>query len=343
MKEARFYNKLEDNKVHCTLCSHECIISTAKRGTCGVRENNDGILYALNYGKLAAQHIDPIEKKPLFHFYPGSKSYSISTVGCNFRCVFCQNHDISQMPALTNRIIGKYVSPEDVVEQALKYDCKSISYTYTEPTIYFEYALDVAKIAHQHNIKNVFVTNGYFSLEALREIVPYLDAANIDLKSFSEDFYKKLCGAKLSPVLDTIKLLKECGIWIEVTTLIIPSKNDSDEELHSIAEYIARIDEDIPWHISAFYPTYKLLNVPPTSPKTLLHAYDIGINTGLHYVYTGNIYNKDTETTFCNKCKKPLIERHFYDVVNKLDVNAYCPYCGNSVAGVGLIPPELLH
>lgn len=247
------------------------------------------------------------------------------------------------MPVRTNKIIGKYVSPEEVVEQAFKYDCKSISYTYTEPTIYFEYTLDVAKIAHKHNIKNVFVTNGYFSLEALREITPYLDAANVDLKSYSEDFYKKLCSAKLSPVLDTIKLLNECGIWIEVTTLIIPTKNDSEKELQSIAKYIAHIDEDIPWHISAFYPTYKLLNVPPTSTKTLLHAYDIGIKTGLNYVYTGNIYNKNTETTFCNKCKKPLIERHFYDVVNRLDVNSNCPYCGNSVAGVGLVPPELLH
>jgi pyruvate formate lyase activating enzyme len=343
MKEAQFYKKTRDNKVQCTLCSHECIISHSERGTCGVRENLDGILYALNHGKLAAQHIDPIEKKPLFHFYPGSKSYSISTVGCNFRCSFCQNYDLSQMPVSTKKIIGHYVSPEKVVDSAAKYNCKSISYTYTEPTIYFEYALDVARIAHERNIKNVFVTNGYFTPEALKEIAPYLNAVNVDLKSFSEDFYKKLSSAKLQPVLDSIKLLKDYGIWIEVTTLLMPSKNDSDKEIYSIAEFISSIDVDIPWHISAFYPTYKLLNVPPTSPEKLLQAREIGINTGLHYVYTGNIYNHKTESTYCYGCKKQLIERNMYEINNNLDSNANCPYCRKSVAGIGLVPSELLH
>jgi len=333
MKESILYTKLPDKKVQCNLCSHRCIISNSKKGTCGVRENKEGILYSLNYGKLAAQHIDPIEKKPLFHFYPGSLSYSIATAGCNFKCIFCQNFDLSQMPERTNQISGQYVSPEEVIEQAIMHNCKSISYTYTEPAIYLDYALEVAKIAHQRNITNVFVTNGYFTPESLKEITPYLDAANVDLKSFSDDFYKKLCSAKLQPVLDSIKLLKDSGVWIEVTTLLIPSKNDSNQEVQSIAEFIASIDKDIPWHISAFYPTYKLLEIPPTPAKTLLNARKIGINAGLRYVYTGNILDRDTEITYCYNCGEILIERFAYDIVNKLDYNSSCPSCGTVIAG----------
>ena len=336
MKESILYTKLHDNKVQCNLCSHRCIISNSKKGTCGVRENKEGILYSLNYGKLAAQHIDPIEKKPLFHFYPGSLSYSIATAGCNFKCIFCQNFDLSQMPEQTNQISGQYVSPEEVVEQAIRHNCKSISYTYTEPAIYLDYALEVAKIAHQRNITNVFVTNGYFTPESLKEIAPYLDAANVDLKSFSDNFYKNLCSAKLQPVLDSIKLLKDSGVWIEVTTLLIPSKNDSNQEVQSIAEFITSVDKDIPWHISAFYPTYKLLEIPPTPAKTLLNARQIGINAGLRYVYTGNIFSKDTETIYCYNCGEILIERFAYDIVNKIDSNSSCPSCGTVITGRGL-------
>ena len=336
MKESILYTKLPENKVQCNLCSHRCIINNSKKGTCSVRENQEGLLYSLNYGKLAAQHIDPIEKKPLFHFYPGSSSYSIATAGCNFKCIFCQNFDLSQMPERMNRITGQHVEPDEVVEQAVRHNCKSISYTYTEPAIYLDYALEVAKKAHQFNITNVFVTNGYFTPESLTEISPYLDAANVDLKSFSDDFYKKLCSAKLQPVLDSIKLLKDSDIWIEITTLIIPSRNDSNQEIHSIAEFIAGVDKDIPWHISAFYPTYKLVEIPPTPAKALMNARQIGINAGLRYVYTGNIFSKDTETTYCYNCGEILIERHAYDIVNKLDSNSSCPSCGTVITGRGL-------
>jgi pyruvate formate lyase activating enzyme len=241
------------------------------------------------------------------------------------------------MPERTNQIFGQYVAPEEVVEQAIIHNCKSISYTYTEPAIYLDYALEVAKIAHQRNITNIFVTNGYFTPESLKLITPYLDAANIDLKSFSDDFYKSLCSAKLQPVLDSIKLLKDSGVWIEVTTLLIPSKNDSNQEVQSIAEFITGVNKDIPWHISAFYPTYKLLEIPPTPVKTLLKAREIGINAGLHYVYTGNILDRNTETTYCYNCGEILIERFAYDIMNKLTANSSCPSCGTVIAGRGLV------
>ena len=241
MKEAMFYEKLDDKMVKCNLCSHRCSrIADSKRGICGVRENRDGKLYSLVYGRVAARSVDPIEKKPLFHFLPGSRSYSIATVGCNLRCRNCQNYDISQLPKERGIIVGQNVSPEEIVSAAKRNSCESIAYTYSEPTIFFEYAYDTAKLASKEGIKNVFVTNGYITPEALKEISPYLDAANIDLKSFSDDFYRKNCGARLKPVLDSIKLYKSLGIWTEITTLIIPSLNDSEEELRKIAEFIKK-------------------------------------------------------------------------------------------------------
>ena len=246
MREAMFYERLEGNLVKCNLCSHRCRIPESKRGVCGVRENRDGTLYSLVYGRAVAQAVDPIEKKPLFHFYPGSRIFSIATVGCNFRCLNCQNYDISQMPREYGSIIGESLSPEEVVEKAKRYGCRSIAYTYTEPTVFFEYAYETAKLASKEGIKNVFVTNGYITEEALRELAPYLDAANIDLKGFSEEFYRKVCGASLEPVLESIKLHRELGIWVEVTTLIIPTLNDSEEVLKGIAEFISGVGEDIP-------------------------------------------------------------------------------------------------
>lgn len=231
MKEAMFYERLGDRKVRCFLCAQHCIISPGKRGICAVRENIEGTLYSLVYGKIVAHHIDPIEKKPLFHFYPGSRSYSIATVGCNFRCLHCQNYDISQYPKIYPDIPGEKMSPEEVVREAEISGCQSISYTYTEPTIFFEFAYDCARIAHEKGIKNVFVSNGYTSPEATRAIAPYLDANNIDLKG-DDNFYKKVAGARLQPVLDTIKLMKELGVWVEVTTLIIPAYNDSEDFIY---------------------------------------------------------------------------------------------------------------
>jgi len=251
-----------------------------KRGICAVRENRSETLYSLVYGKAVARAVDPIEKKPLFHFLPGSRAYSIATAGCNFRCGNCQNFEISQMPKDRKIILGQDVSPEEIVMAAKRNNCESIAYTYTEPTIFFEYAYDTAKLARKEGIKNVFVTNGYITEEALVEIKPYLDAANIDLKSFSDDFYRKNCGARLKPVLDSIKLHKSFGIWIEITTLIIPTLNDSEEELRKIAEFIKEVGEETPWHISQFYPTYEFIDLPRTPVATLRRAREIGLEVG---------------------------------------------------------------
>ncbi|RKY62706.1 MAG: AmmeMemoRadiSam system radical SAM enzyme, partial [Candidatus Latescibacterota bacterium] len=231
MHEAYLYERLEDGKVRCFLCNHRCTVSQGDRGICGVRENRDGVLYSLVYGIPIAQHVDPIEKKPLFHFFPGSRAYSIATVGCNFRCLHCQNYDISQMPKDHGKIVGEEASPEDVVRAAMRTGCRSISYTYTEPTVFFEFAFEAARLAHGRGLYNNFITNGYMTPEALYDIAPFLDAANVDLKAFREDFYRKICGARLQPVLDSLKLMKHLGIWVEVTTLVIPGLNDDDAQL----------------------------------------------------------------------------------------------------------------
>jgi pyruvate formate lyase activating enzyme len=297
MKEAMFYEHI-NNDVKCHLCHHNCMVKNGKRGICGVRKNQEGKLFSLVYGKSIASDVDPIEKKPLFHFYPGSTAYSISTVGCNFRCLNCQNWDISQMPkGKSGKIIGDELTPEEIVDDAKRLGCKTIAYTYTEPTIFFEYAHDTAELAHQEGIRNIFITNGYTTSEAIRKIAPYLDAANIDLKFFSEDFYQKVCGARLQPVLDNIKLYKELGIWIEVTTLIIPKYSDDENHLEGIAEFIRSNGVDIPWHVTAFYPAYKLLDVKPTPTESLRKAREIGLKAGLRYVYEGNIPGEGGENT----------------------------------------------
>jgi pyruvate formate lyase activating enzyme len=335
MKEAMFYEKLDDELVNCNLCSHRCRkIADSNRGICGVRENRDGKLYSLVYGKAVARSVDPIEKKPLFNFLPGSKTYSIATVGCNFRCDNCQNYDISQLPKERNIIVGEDVSPEEIVSAAKRSNCASIAYTYNEPTIFFEYAYDIAKLAKKQGLKNVFVTNGYITEEALREIAPYLDAANIDLKSFSDDFYRKRCGARLQPVLDSIRLYKSLGIWIELTTLIIPTLNDSEEELQKIAEFIKDVGEDTPWHITQFYPTYKLIDLTRTPVATLRRAREIGLETGLRYVYEGNVPGETGENTYCPKCGKTLIHRFGYQIQENKIKSSKCPYCGEKIDGV---------
>ncbi|MEA1927441.1 MAG: AmmeMemoRadiSam system radical SAM enzyme, partial [Candidatus Auribacterota bacterium] len=312
MKEALLYSKLEDNTVLCTLCAHRCLITEGKRGLCGVRENRGGKLYSLVYGKAIATHVDPIEKKPLFNFLPGSRAFSVATVGCNMTCLHCQNADISQSPRTTGNIIGQDISPEELVDAAEKSNCRTIAYTYTEPTIFFEYALDTARLASARGMKNIFVTNGFMTAEALEMINPVLDGANVDLKSFRDDFYREICGGRLQPVLDTIRKMYELGIWLEVTTLIIPGHNDSEEELESIARFLSGISPDIPWHVSAFYPTYRLTSAPRTPVSTLQRAREIGQSAGLRYVYTGNIPGDDGENTYCSNCGKVIIERNGY-------------------------------
>lgn len=331
------YEKIGDKKVQCNLCAHRCKINEGKKGICLVRENRDGTLYTLVYGRTISQHVDPIEKKPLFNFYPGTTAYSIATVGCNFKCQFCQNWEISQMVRDEHLIMGNEASPESIVENAKKYGSKSIAYTYTEPTIFFEYAYDTAKLAHEVDIKNVFVTNGYMTEEAIKKIEPYLDAANVDLKSFSDDFYRKLCGAKLQPVLDALKLMKKLGIWVEVTTLIIPTLNDSSEELREIAKFIVNeLGEGTPWHISRFYPAYNLTDKPPTPIETIHKAREIGLNEGLKYVYEGNVPGSTGENTYCPNCKNLIIERWGYQIINKATKDGKCPYCESRIYGVGL-------
>jgi pyruvate formate lyase activating enzyme len=336
MKEAMFYENI-DGKVRCHLCNHHCIIKEGKRGICAVRENLNGRLYSLVYGKSVAVGIDPIEKKPFFNFYPGTSSYSLATVGCNFHCLHCQNWEISQMSkGKGGRIIGDELAPERIVSDAMRSGCMSIAYTYTEPTIFFEYAYDTATLAHEEGIKNLFVTNGYTSGEAVKEMAPFLDAANVDLKSFDEDFYHEICGAKLQPVLDNIRLYKELGVWVEVTTLIIPGYNDDENQLREIAEFVEGVGDEIPWHISAFYPAYKLLDVPPTPMESLRKARDIGLDAGLRYVYEGNVPGEGGESTYCSNCGELLIERSgFYIKRNQL-VRGRCPKCKTKMDGVGI-------
>lgn len=337
MKEAMFYEKVEENKtVNCSLCSHRCSgIAESKRGICGVRENQNGKLISLVYGKVVACNIDPIEKKPLFNFLPGTKAYSIATVGCNFRCANCQNYDISQLPKERNSIVGRYLSPEDIVRSAKRNDCASIAYTYSEPTIFFEYAYDIAKLAKEEGIKNVFVTNGYITKEPLEKISPYLDAANIDLKSFSDAFYRRICGARLQPVLDSIKLHKKLGIWTEITTLIIPSVNDTEAEIRKIAEFIKNeAGEETPWHISRFHPMYKLIDSPITPISTLRRAREIGLEAGLRYVYEGNVPGENGENTYCPRCQKVLIRRYGYNIQENRIKKSACGYCGAEIDGL---------
>lgn len=334
MKEAMFYEKLKDNIVQCKLCPHFCTIKEDERGKCGVRENIKGKLYSLVYAKPCSTAIDPIEKKPFFHFMPGTYSYSIATVGCNLSCKFCQNWQISQQPKPKNPIIGQTLTPKQIVEEAIANGCNSISYTYTEPTIFFEYAYETAKLAKKQGLKNNFVTNGFINKEPINKISEVLDAANIDLKGFSEDYYKEVCGARLQPVLDAIKQYYEKGIWLEITTLIVPGHNDNKEMLTKIAKFIAGIDKKIPWHISAFYPHHKMQDVPPTDTRTIHKAIQIGKKIGLKYIYAGNIPGDDYESTYCPKCKKKIIERFSFGVEKINLKKSRCSFCNENIDGV---------
>ncbi len=334
MKEAMIYEKLGNRDVKCHLCAHHCLIHHDKRGLCAVRENQDGTLYSLVYGKVISMNIDPIEKKPLFHVLPGTTSLSIATVGCNFRCKHCQNYEISQYPHEQKfDIPGRDMHPEDIVSEAVRQGCESISYTYTEPTIFFEFAYDCAKLARAKGLRNIFVSNGYTGTEATRMIAPFLDANNIDLKG-SDAFYRNICGARLQPVQETIRLMKELGVWVEVTTLIIPDLNDSDKDLTDIAEFIVSVDPAIPWHVSQFHPTYKIMDKPRTPIATLRRACDIGYKAGLTYIYEGNVPGEGGENSYCPSCKKLLIKRFGYRILeNDLQGNT-CPACNTAIEGI---------
>jgi pyruvate formate lyase activating enzyme len=337
MKETMLYEKLEDGKVKCATCAHRCLIKPGKRGICTVRENMDGTLMSIVYGKLISMNADPIEKKPLFHFQPGSRSLSIATVGCNFRCEHCQNWEISQY--LRERpdalVPGDDISPQEVVDTALKSGCEGISYTYTEPTIFLEFAYETARLAHEKGIKNVFVSNGFMTPESAKLIAPYLDGDNIDLKGDSE-FYKKICHARLDPVKETIVLMKELGVWLEITTLVIPGHNDSDEVLEDIAGFIASVDTSIPWHVSRFSPAYRLTESPPTPVETLERATEIGRRAGIKYIYEGNVPGMGGESTYCPVCGEMLIERVGFRVIKNSMKDGNCFKCGTAQPGLWL-------
>ena len=336
MKEAMFYVRKAGGHVRCGLCRFRCLISDGARGICAVRENHGGTLYTLVYGKLCAEHLDPIEKKPLFHVMPGSKSYSIATVGCNFHCRHCQNYTISQVSSNV-AIQGAEQTPQEIVKKAINNGCRSISYTYTEPTIFFEFAYDTARLAKAAGLSNIFVTNGYISKEALETIAPFMDAANIDLKGFTEEFYRNIVHARLSEVLDSIIEYRKQGIWIEITTLIIPGLNDSSSELQGIASFIAcNLGVDTPWHVTQFYPTHQITDRPRTPVETLRMAREIGNEAGLRFVYEGNIPGEGGENTICPSCSALLIQRYGFQIEFNRIISGACPDCGVSIAGIGM-------
>jgi len=337
LKEAVLWQPLAGQEVRCGLCHWRCTIAPGRTGRCRVRKNVEGTLYSLNYDAVCAATPDPIEKKPLFHFQPGTGSFSISAPGCNFQCTFCQNWQISQSPR-ENLIEGAAVRPEEIVEAALKSGCKSMAYTYTEPTVFMERCAETAVLAKRKGLANVFVSNGYMTPETIEFARPWLDGINVDLKAFTEDFYTDLCKAHLDPVLETlVYLAKKTDIWLEITTLVIPGKNDSPRELTDIAEFIVqKLSPNIPWHISRFHPQYHLTETPPTAGDVLERAYDIAKAAGLRYVYVGNLPGNRAESTWCYRCGALLIERSGYQIKANHIVDFQCPHCQAEIAGYGL-------
>lgn len=318
--------------MQCQLCPHFCVLKHNERGKCGVRENQKGKLYSLVYEKPCSFSIDPIEKKPLYHFMPGERAISIATVGCNLSCKFCQNWEISK--AKPEKYPYEKLSPEKVVEETLKAGCKIISYTYTEPTVFYEYMLDIAKLARKKGIKNVIVSNGFINPEPLKELCEYIDGANIDLKSINPEFYEKICEARLKPILEALKILKQNNVWVEITNLLISGKNDSQEGIKKLSEFVKSLGKDTVLHFSAFYPCYKMLDVPRTPEETVKKAREIALKAGLNYVYTGNILDEEGSTTFCPKCKRPLVKRQgFYVLQNNIE-KGKCSFCKTGIAGM---------
>ena len=338
MHPALLFEKLADDRVQCNLCAHRCLIKEGGVGVCRVRENREGELFTRVYGQTAARHLDPIEKKPLFHFYPGTQAYSIAAPGCNFRCSWCQNASISQLAPGQGLPGREYLSPKEVLAAARGSGARSIAYTYTEPTIFFEYCYDIARLAKPAGLKNVFVSNGYMTGEMLDLMHPFLDAVNVDLKGFREKLYRRYAGASLAPVLDNLRRMKELEIWVEVTTLIIPGLNDSQGELEDAAHFIAsELGPGTPWHISRFAPAYRMQDRPATPVSKLLQAQKIGRETGLRYVYLGNVPGQSN--THCHHCGQLLISRHGYRIdTSQIVEENRCPSCGTPAAGRGLGP-----
>ncbi|MFH1637044.1 MAG: AmmeMemoRadiSam system radical SAM enzyme [Candidatus Woesearchaeota archaeon] len=327
-KEAMYYKQLKDKIVQCQLCPNFCTIKEGMVGSCRVRKNIKGKLYAMTYGKAISTAIEPIEKKPFFHFHPGARAYSIATVGCNLHCLFCQNWEISQ--ASYDELPTKKKSPEEAVEEAIANDSRIIAYTYTEPTIFYEYVLDMAKLAKKRGLLNVTITNGFINPEPLKELYKYIDAANIDLKGFTEEYYKEVCGGRLKPVLDAIVNIKKMGVFVEITNLIVTGKNDGN--IIEMCKWIKdNVGESCPLHFSRFFPIYKLSALEPTPVETLRKAYDTAKAVGLKYVYMGNV--GDEESTYCPKCNALLVKRLGFSVIENKIKNHCCYNCKEKIEG----------
>jgi len=334
-RDAMLWEPLDGQKVRCNLCAHRCEIAAGKYGVCRVRENVAGTLKTHSYAALVAMNVDPIEKKPLFHFLPGTMSFSIAAPGCNFQCEFCQNWEISQLPRLEGRVVGQAVSPQEIVSAAIKHGCASISYTYTEPTVFFELAYDTGIAARGKGVRNCFVSNGYMTEAAVETIAPYLDAINVDLKAFREQTYQRVMKARLEPVLKSLKALVGAGIWVEITTLVVPGMNDSAEELRDIAQWIAgELGRAVPWHVSRFHGDYKMTGAPGTPIKTLELACRLGKEAGLKYVYCGNVSGLADESTHCPRCGKVVIDRLGFSVREIAMSGGACADCGEAIEGV---------
>ncbi len=332
MRIAEYWDSMGKNRVRCRLCPRHCVIPDGYRGACRARINIGGTLRTLVYGRAVAIHVDPIEKKPLFHFLPKTKALSIATAGCNLRCIFCQNWEISQ--AYPEKARFMMLSPREVVDAALRSGSESIAYTYTEPTIFFEYMRDTARLAHKAGLKNVWITCGYIEEEPLRELCKYIDAANVDLKGFSNKFYREYTSGTVEPVLQTFRILKEEGVWTELTNLVIPGANDSPQDISNLCAWVVeKIGTDMPVHFSRFHPNYRVLDRPPTPVSTLNMAVDIAKGFGIKYVYMGNVAGSKWESTYCPKCGKKLISRMGYYISGVNIKNGKCEYCGEPIAG----------
>ena len=331
LHEALYWRKLPDRVVQCELCPRRCVLKPGQRGQCKVRENRDGKLYSLVYGKPCAVHIDPIEKKPLFHVAPSSSVFSIATVGCNLRCIFCQNWQISQTSPEETRYYD--MEPAQTVDALTKSDSRIIAYTYTEPTVFYEYMLDTARLIKQQGFFNTMHSCGYINPAPLKELLKYMDAINIDLKGFNERFYRKMSSGRLEPVLETLKTIKQEGVWLEITNLIIPSANDDPEDIRKMCEWIKEnLGEDTPLHFGRFFPNYKLINLPPTPTETLERARQIALDVGLRYVYIGNVPGNPAENTYCPKCEELLVKRVGYIVEENNIIDSKCKFCGYKIA-----------
>jgi len=339
-KPARFWEKLPEKKVRCTLCPWRCTIAPEKVGVCRGRKNEGGELYSLVYGSIVSMAVDPIEKKPLYHFWPGSGVFSIAAPSCNFKCSHCQNWTISQASVLD--VSTEDLSPEKAIDLTKRYECRGIAHTYTEPTTWTEYAIDVGKLAHREGLYNVYVTNGYIDIEALQELRPYLDAANVDVKAFSDDFYRKICGVpSIRPVLETCEWMVKHGIHLEVTYLIIPRENDSEEEIRKMCRWaVDKLGPNVPTHFSRFYPHYKMTDHSPTPVETLERAVKIAKEEGLHHVYIGNVPGHEADNTYCPNCGELLIERYGFDVTRYELKDKQCPKCGTKINIIGEYKPS---